>query len=85
MIKNDDRDIWKLLTERRNPDADTYDAEGEMAGPAAELDPEIGEDEEGCPNLERLIKGEEDAEGVEDINVTDEDKALMDVDKKTPL
>ena len=41
MIHNDDKQIWKLLSERVNPDADTYEAEGEMPGPAAELDPDI--------------------------------------------
>ena len=80
MIKNDDRDIWKLFSERT---LDPYDAEGEMPGPIAELDPD--EEEEGCPNLERLIKGEEDAEGVEDINVTDEGRAFKDVEEDTPL
>ena len=47
MIKDDNKLIWgALINERRNPDADTYDAEGELPGPIAELDPDI-EDEEG--------------------------------------
>ena len=86
MIHNDDKQIWKLLSERANPDADTYDAEGEMPGPAAELDPDIGfEDNEGCPNLERLINGEEDAEGREEISLDDEAKAFPEIEEKTPL
>ena len=86
MIKNDDRDIWKLFSERT---LDPYDAEGEMPGPAAELDPDIGfEDNEGCPNLERLIrsgKKDEDAEGKETINVNDEADTFEEVDEHTPL
>ena len=89
MIHNDDKQIWKLLSERANPDADTYDAEGEMPCPAAELDPDIGfEDNEGCPNLERLIrsgKKDEDAEGKETINVNDEADTFEEVDEHTPL
>ena len=82
MIKNDDGDIWKLFSERRNPDANTYDVEGEMAGPAAELNPD--EEEEGCPNLERLINNDEDAEGVEDIEIDDQAKEFEDL-KHTPV
>jgi len=80
MIKNDDRDIWKLFSERT---LDPYDAEGEMPGPIAELDPD--EEEEGCPNLERLINGEEDAEGKETINVNDEADSFDEIDEHTPL
>ena len=70
MIKNDDKLIWgALINERRNPDADTYDAEGELPGPIAELDPNIEEEEGGCPNLDKLIglasALPEDAEGTE--------------------
>jgi len=78
MIKNDDRDIWKLFSERT---LDPYDAEGEMPGPIAELDPD--EEEEGCPNLERLIKSEEDAEGKETINVNDEADTFEEVEAHT--
>ena len=90
MIKDDDKLIWgALINERRNPDADTYDAEGEMPGPIAELDPNIEEEEGGCPNLDKLIglasALPEDAEGREDIDVTDEKEAAEFVDEDTPL
>ena len=39
-------EAYASLYERKNPDAGTYDAEGELPGPIAELDPDI-EDEEG--------------------------------------
>ena len=89
MIKDDDKLIWgALINERRNPDADTYDAEGELPGPIAELDPDI-EDEEGCPNLDKLIGISaalpEDAEGKEDIGITDEAEGFKEVDEDTPL
>ena len=85
MSKDDNKLIWSaLISERRNPDADTYDAEGMEPGPIEAL-----EDEEGCPNLDNLIglaaALPEDAEGVEDINVTDEDKAFKEIDEDTPL
>jgi len=91
MIQNDDKLIWgALINERRNPDADTYDAEGELPGPIAELDPNIEEEEGGCPNLDKLIGlaaalPQEDAEGKEDIGITDEAEAFKDVDEDTPL
>jgi|TARA_R110002020_G_scaffold230032_1_gene440804 hypothetical protein len=90
MTKNDDKLIWgALINERQNPDADTYDAEGEMPGPMAELDPDIEEESGGgCPNLDKLIgiaAASEDAEGREDIDVTDEKEAAEFVDKDTPL
>ena len=91
MIKDDDKLIWgALINERRNPDADTYDAEGELPGPIAELDPNIEEEVGGCPNLDKLIGlaaalPQEDAEGTEDIGITDEAEAFKDVDEDTPL
>ena len=91
MIQNDDKLIWgALINERRNPDADTYDAEGELPGPIAELDPNIEEEEGGCPNLDKLIGlaaalPQEDAEGKEDIGITDEAEAAKFVDEDTPL
>jgi hypothetical protein len=89
MIKDDNKLIWgALINERRNPDASTYDAEGELPGPEAELDPNIEEEEGGCPNLDNLIglaATSEDAEGVEDIGITDEDKAFKEVEEDTPL
>jgi|TARA_R110000737_G_scaffold170557_1_gene196377 hypothetical protein len=85
MVKDDSKQIWEaLISERRNPDADTYDAEGMEPGPIRAL-----EDEEGpTSNLDNLIGlavASEDAEGVEDINVTDEDKAFKEIDEDTPL
>jgi hypothetical protein len=89
MTKDDDKLIWgALFNERRNPDAGTYDAEGELPGPIAELDPNIEEEEGGCPNLDKLISlaaASEDAEGVEDIGITDEKEAAEWEDEKTPL
>ena len=90
MIKDDDKLIWgALINERRNPDADTYDAEGELPGPIAELDPDIEDEEGGCPNLDKLIglasALPEDAGGKEDIGITDEAEAFKDVDEDTPL
>ncbi len=89
MIHNDDKQIWKIFSERANPDADTYghDAEDNEPGPDAELNPDIGfdEDDEGCPNLERLINGEEDAEGREEISLDDEAKAFPEIEETTPL
>jgi hypothetical protein len=68
MINNDDRDIWKLFSERT-------------------LDPDIGfdEEEEGCPNLERLINGEEDGEedgegkGIQALEIDDQAKEFEDL------
>ena len=85
MVKDDSNQIWEeLISERKNPDADTYDAEGLEPGPIEAL-----EDEEGpTSNLDTLIglaAASEDAEGVEDINVTDEDKAFKEIDEDTPL
>ena len=90
MVRDDSKQIWEALTERRNPDADTYDAEGELPGPIAELDPDIEDEEGGCPNLDKLIGiasalPQEDAEGREDIDITDEKEAAEFVDKDTPL
>jgi len=60
-----------------------------LPGPIAELDPNI-EEEEGCPHLDKLIGlaaalPQEDAEGKEDIGITDEAEAFKDVDEDTPL
>ena len=81
MIKNDDIDIWKLFSERT---LDPYDAEGELPGPIAELDPD--EEEEGCPNLERLINGEEDGEGkgIQALEIDDQAKEFDDL-RHTPV
>jgi len=85
MIKDDSKLIWEaFISERRNPDADTYDAEGMEPGPVRAL-----EDEEGpTSNLDNLIAvavASEDGEGVEDIGITDEDKAFKDIEEDTPL
>jgi len=90
MARDESKLIWgALINERRNPDADTYDAEGELPGPIAELDPDIEEESGGgTPNLDKLIglaAASEDAEGVEDIGITDEAEAFKDVDEDTPL
>ena len=89
MTRDDDKLIWgALINERRNPDADTYDAEGELPGPIAELDPDIEDEEGGCPNLDKLIglaAATEDAEGVEDINIDDEAEGFKEVEQDTPL
>ena len=70
MIQNDDKLIWgALINERRNPDADTYDAEGELPGPIAELDPDIEDEEGGCPNLDKLIASSESDEEDDDDTV----------------
>ena len=85
MIKNDDIDIWKLFSERT---LDPYDVEGEEPGPAAKLNPDIGfdEEEEGCPNLERLINGEEDGEGkgIQALEIDDQAKEFNDL-RHTPV
>lgn len=86
MMKDDSKLIWEaFISERRNPDADTYDAEGMEPGPVRAL-----EDEEGpTSNLDNLIGLAavlpEDGEGVEDVNVTDQDKAFKDIEEDTPL
>ena len=89
MTKDDNKLIWRaLINERRNPDANTYDAMGRLPGPIAELDPAYGENEEGgCPNLDKLISqaaANEDAE-VEDLNIDDEADSFSKVENETPL
>ena len=88
MTKDDNKRIWRALVEEANPDADTYDAEGMEPGPMVALNPRDEEEEGGCPNLDKLIglaAASEDAEGVEDINITDEKEAAEWEDEKTPL
>ena len=83
MIKDDNSLIWKALTERT---LDPYVPAGLEPGPEAEL-----EDEEGpTSNLDKLIGlaaalPQEDAEGREDIDITDEAEAAKFVDEDTPL
>ncbi len=82
-------EAYASLYERRNPDADTYDAEGKLPGPIVALDPAYGENEEGgCPNLDKLIglaAAAEDAEGDEEIGIDDQEKAAKFEDLYTPL
>ena len=83
MIKDDNSLIWEALISERT--LDPYVPAGLEPGPEAEL-----EDEEGpTSNLDKLIglaaAVSEDAEGVEDINLTDEDKAFEEIDEHTPL
>jgi hypothetical protein len=85
MIKDDNNLIWNaLISERRNLDANTYDAEGVEPGLVRSL-----EDEEGpTSNLDNLIGlavASEDAEGVEDVNVTDETEAFKKIEDDTPF
>tara|TARA_R110000787_G_scaffold90994_2_gene191923 strand:+ start:366 stop:623 length:258 start_codon:yes stop_codon:yes gene_type:complete len=85
MIKDDNKLIWDaLISESGNPDANTYDAEGREPGLVRSL-----EDEEGpTSNLDNLIGlavASEDAEGVEDVNVTDETEAFKEIEDDTPL
>tara|TARA_R110000751_G_scaffold259288_1_gene358572 strand:+ start:307 stop:579 length:273 start_codon:yes stop_codon:yes gene_type:complete len=65
MIKDDNNLIWKaLISERKNPDADTYDAEGMEPGPIRAL-----EDEEGpTSNLDKLIAASDSDEEDEDTD-----------------
>ena len=96
MIKDDDKLIWRALTEQASPeftefhsDDKTHDREGEEPGPMVALNPRDEEEEGGCPNLDKLIglasALPEDAEGKEDIGITDEAEAFKDVDEDTPL
>ena len=83
MIKDDNNLIWKALTERT---LDPYVPAGLEPGQAeTEL-----EDEEGpTSNLDKLIglaaAVSEDAEGVEDINIGNEEKKAKWLEDETPL
>ena len=78
MTKDDDKLIWRALTEQASPgftefrsDDKTHDREGEEPGPMVALNPRDEEEEGGCPNLDKLISqaaANEDAE-VEDLNI----------------
>ncbi len=71
MAKNDNDLIWgALIHERKNPDADTYDAEGEEPGPMVALNPRDEEESSGgCPNLDKLIASAESDEEEDDDTV----------------
>jgi hypothetical protein len=53
-------EAYASLYERRNPDAGTYDKQAEEPALEVSLDPD--EEEEGCPNLNKLIASESDVE-----------------------
>ena len=81
-------EAYASLYERRNPDADTYDAEGMEPGPMVALNPRDEEEEGGCPNLDKLIglaAAAEDAEGDEEIGIDDQERAAKFEDLDTPL
>ena len=89
MAKDDNKLIWKALVEGANPDAEEWAG----GGPLEDLEqgPDFKNEEEESPtsNLDKLIglatAVSEDAEGVEDINLTDEKEAAEWVDEHTPL
>jgi len=61
MIKDDDKLIWRALTEQASPgftefrsDDKTHDPQGEEPGPMVALNRDE-EEEGGCPNLDKLI------------------------------
>ena len=73
MIKDDDKLIWRALTEQASPeftefhsDDKTHDREGEEPGPMVALDPRDEEEEGGCPNLDKLIHSAESDEEDDD-------------------
>jgi len=83
MIKDDNKQIWDALISERT--LDPYVPAGLKPGPEAEL-----EDEEGpTSNLDKLIglaaAVSEDAEGVEDINIGNEEKKAKWLEDETPL
>ena len=94
MTKDDDKLIWRALTEQASPeftefhsDDKTHDREGEEPGPMVALNPRDEEEEGGCPNLDKLISqaaANEDAE-VEDLNIDDEADSFSKVENETPL
>ena len=76
MIKDDDKLIWRALTEQASPgftefhsDDKTHDSEGEEPGPEVELNARDEEEEGGCPNLDKLIASSESDEEDDDDTV----------------
>jgi hypothetical protein len=76
MTKDDDKLIWRALTEQASPeftefhsDDKTHDREGEEPGPMVALDPRDEEEEGGCPNLDKLIHSAESDEEDDDDTV----------------
>ncbi len=60
MKRDDNKLIWEALIEEGNPDAKTYAPQAEEPALEVSLDPD--EEEEGCPNLDKLIASESDVE-----------------------
>ena len=95
MIKDDDKLIWRALTEQASPgftefhsDDKTHDREGEEPGPMVALDPRDEEEEGGCPNLDKLIASSESDEEDDDrvnIGFEDEPAAAKFEDLDTPV
>ena len=95
MIKDDDKLIWRALTEQASPgftefhsDDKTHDSEGEEPGPMVALDPRDEEEEGGCPNLDKLIhSAESDEEDDDRVNIgfEDEPAAAKFEDLDTPV
>jgi len=96
MIKDDDKLIWRALTEQASPgftefhsDDKTHDSEGEEPAPEVELDARDEEEEGGCPNLDKLIASAESDEEEDDdrvnIGFEDEPAAAKFEDLDTPV
>ena len=96
MIKDDDKLIWRALTEQASPgftefhsDDKTHDSEGEEPAPEVELDARDEEEEGGCPNLDKLIASAESDEEEDDdrvnIGFDDEPAAAEWEAEKTPF
>ena len=95
MTKDDDKLIWRALTEQASPgftefrsDDKTHDREGEEPGPMVALDPRDDEEEGGCPNLDKLIASSESDEEDDDrvnIGFEDEPAAAKFEDLDTPV
>ncbi len=96
MIKDDDKLIWRALTEQASPgftefhsDDKTHDSEGEEPGPEVELNARDEEEEGGCPNLDKLIASaesdEEEHEDSENVGVDIEPAAAEWEAEKTPF
>ena len=95
MTKDDDKLIWRALTEQASPgftefhsDDKTHDREGEEPGPMVALDPRDEEEEGGCPNLDKLIASSESDEEDDDrvnIGFEDEPAAAKFEDLDTPV
>ena len=85
MKRDDNKLIWEALIEEGNPDAKTYAPQAEEPALEVSLDPD--EEEEGCPNLDKLIASESDEEheDSENFGVDYEARAAKFEDLDTPL